>query len=391
MRRTGDIRERSPGSFELRYSLGTAPATGRRKIATATVRGTRKEAEKELRRLLRSLDTGEHVDPSSLTVRGWLSQWLEIIRPEIAARSHAGYADIVAGRLIPAFGRLPLAKLSPAEIQAAYTAWSTGGRRDGKDGSLAPESVRLIHRVLNTALNRAVEMQLITRNPAQVLRKRLPKTERVEMATLRPDQMEDLFDAIRATPLYWPVMLALTTGMRRGEILALRWNNVDLDRGIIRVVESIEQTAAGLRAKAPKSGKGRSIDLPMFAIEELRRLKRQSAEEPLKLGIRQTGDSLVCVQPDGSPMRPNVITNYFHRVAQRLGLPIHFHSLRHTHATELLSAGVHPKVAQERLGHASVSMTLDVYSHVTGPLRDDAATKIDAVFRGAKSSPNGPR
>src|SRR5215469_7461063 len=114
-------------------------------------------------------------------------------------------------------------------------------------------------------------------------------------------------------------------------------------------------------------------------------------EELLKLGIRQIGGNLVCVQPDGSPMRPNVITNYFNRVARRLGLPIHFHSLRHTHATQLLLAGVHPKVAQERLGHASVALTLDVYSHVTEWLRNDAATKIDAVFRGAKSSPNAPR
>src|SRR5260370_9554039 len=107
MRRTGHIRERSPGSFELRYSLGTAPATGRRKIATATVRATRKEAEKELRRLLRSLDTGEHVDPSSLTVRGWLTQWLEIIRPEIAARSHAAYPALAAGPLVPPFASFP--------------------------------------------------------------------------------------------------------------------------------------------------------------------------------------------------------------------------------------------------------------------------------------------
>jgi integrase len=391
MRRTGHIRERSPGSFELRYSFGTDPATGKRKIATATVRGSRKDAEKELRRLLRALDTGEHVDPNNLTVRAWLTQWLTFVRAEISPRSYGCYADIVVGRLVPAFGKLPLAKLAPAHIQSVYTEWSTGGRRDGKEGPLASQSRRLIHRVLSAALTRAVEMQLISRNPAQVLRKRLPKIERGEMATLTDGQMETVLEAIRPTPLYWPVLIALATGMRRGEILALRWRNVDLDRGAIRVVESLEQTQAELRAKAPKNEKTRTISLPRFAIDELRRRRREQMEDLLRLGVRLQSDGLVCAQPDGRPIAPNTLTNYFARVVRRLGLPIHFHSLRHTHATQLLLAGVHPKVAQERLGHATVAMTLDVYSHVTERLRDDAAAKIDTLFREAKSSQKGTR
>ena len=391
MRRTGHIRERTPGAFEVRYNLGTDPATGKRRTATVTVRGNRKDAERELRRLLRTLDTGDHVDPNNLTVRAWLTQWLTIIRSEISPRSYGCYTDIVVGRLVPAFGKLPLAKLAPAHIQHVYTEWSTGGRRDGKEGPLAPQSRRLIHRVLSAALNRAVEMQLIARNPAQVLRKRLPRIERGEMATLTAGQVETLLDAIRPTPLYWPVLIALATGMRRGEILALRWRNVDLDRGVIRVVESLEQTQAGLRAKAPKNEKTRAITLPGFAIDELRRRRREQMGDLFRVGVRLQSDTLVCTQPDARPIAPNILTNYFARVVRRLGLPIHFHSLRHTHATQLLLTGVHPKVAQERLGHATVAMTLDVYSHVTERLRDDAATKIDIVFRGAISSPKSTR
>jgi integrase len=389
MRRAGHIRDRSPGSFELRYSLGTDPATGKRKIVTATVRGSRKDAEKELRRLLRSLDTGEHVDPNNLSVRAWLTQWLAIIRSEITPRSYECYTDIVVARLVPAFGKLPLAKLAPADIQKVYTQWSTSGRRDGKEGPLASQSRRLIHRVLSAALNRAVEMQLIARNPAQVLRKRLPRIERGEMATLTAEQAETLLNAIQSTPLFWPVLIGLATGMRRGEILALRWRNVDLDQGVIRVAESFEQTQGGIRTKAPKNGKTRIVTLPGFAIDELRRRRREQMEDLFRLGVRLQSDSLVCTQLDGRPIAPGVLTNYFARVVRRLGLPIHFHSLRHTHATQLLLAGVHPKVAQERLGHATVAMTLDIYSHVTERLRDDAASKIDAVFRGAKSSPKG--
>jgi integrase len=384
MRPTGHIRARSPGAFEIRYSLGTDPATGKRKIATATVHGPRKDAEKELRRLLRSLDTGEHVDPNRLTVRDWLSTWLATIRAEVAPRTHERYGEIVNDRLAPAFGNLQLTRFAPAHIQAVYTEWATGGRRDGKDGPLAPQSRRLIHRVLNAALTRAVELQLISRNPAQALKRHLPKDERREMVTLTPEQAQQLLDAIRSTPLYWPVLIALATGARRGEIVALRWRNVDFNNGSIRIVESLERTKAGLRFKPPKSGKARVVTLPAFAIEELRRRRREQAEELLRLGESLRADAIICAHPDGAPISPNVLTNYFSRVAKRLALPVHFHSLRHTHATQLLLAGVHPKVAQERLGHATVAMTLDIYSHVTERLRDDAAAKIDAVFKGVR-------
>jgi integrase len=378
---SGHIRQRSPGSWEIRYSLGIDPATGKRKIATTTVRGSRKDAEKELRRLLRSVDTGEHVDPNRTTVREWLTKWLAMIKSEVAPRTHEGYTAIVNNRLVPTIGNLQLAKLAAVHIQKVYTDLSSGGRQDGKDGPLAPQSRRLIHRVLSAALNRAVELQLIARNPAQILRKRLPKDERREMATLTPEQSSRLIDAILCTPLYWPVLISLATGARRGETLALRWSNVDLEQAKVHIVESVFETKAGLRFKAPKNAKVRTVTLPAFAVEELRRRKREQSEELLRLGVRRGADTLVCAKSDGTATSPNVLTNYFGRVAKRLGLPVHYHSLRHTHATHLLLAGVHPKVAQERLGHATVAMTLDIYSHVTEGLRDDAAAKIDAVFR----------
>jgi len=383
-RRTGTIRERSPGSYELRYSLGLDAATGKRRTAHVTVRGTRKEAEKELRRLLRSLDTGEHVDPNRLTVRDWLTQWLDIVKTERSPLTYERYVELVQDRLLPAFGNYRLGKLSPAHIQGAYTQWATEGRRDGKSGGLSAKSRLLIHNVLSAALGRAVELQHITRNPAQALRRRLPKDESGEMATLTAEQMQQLLDATRSTPLYWPVLLALATGLRRGELLALRWRNVDLDAGAIRVTENLVPVKRGTLVKSPKGGKVRVVTLPTYAIEELRRLKRDQAETLLMLGVRLSGDSLVCAQPDGRQMHPNVLTSYFGRVVRRLGLAIHFHSLRHTHATQLLLAGVHPKVAQERLGHATIAMTMNIYSHVTDQLRDDAAVKIDDVFRRAR-------
>ena len=212
---TGHIRQRSSGSFEIRYTLGTDPATGKRKVATATVHGTRKDAEKEMRRLLRALDLGEHVDPTRMSVREWLTTWLTAVREEVSPKSHERYSEIVRNYLVPAIGALPITKLAPVHIQGAYTAWASGGRRDGNSGGLSPQSRRHIHRILRSALARAVEQQVIARNPADAFRKRMPKVERRGMLTLAAEQSQCLLAAIRHTRVYWPVLIALATGARR--------------------------------------------------------------------------------------------------------------------------------------------------------------------------------
>jgi integrase len=380
------FRERSPGSWELRYSLGVDPATGKRRVATVTVRGDRKKAEIELRRLLRSRDTGEHVDPTRLAVRDWLGIWIDAVRTEVSPKTFERYSEIVRNFLVPAFGNLPITKLAPSHIQKGYADWAVSGRLDGKDGGLAPRTRRHIHRIFRAALDRAVEQQVIARNPADPLKKRLPKVERTELTTLTAKESVQLLAAIAHSRIYWPTLIALATGMRRGEILALRWRNVDLERGTVRVVESLEQTKTSIRFKAPKAEKTRAITLPAFAVEELRRLKREQAEELLKIGVRQTAESLLCSRADGAPHRPLSLTYEFARFMSRLtDLPrVRFHDLRHRHATQLLASGVHPKVAQERLGHSTISTTLDLYSHMSDTLQSDAAARLNTVFQSAK-------
>lgn len=325
-----------------------------------------------------------------MTVRQWLTTWLGTVREEVAPKSHERYAEIVRHFLLPAFGNLPLVKLAPTHLQAAYNAWAVGGRRDGKEGGLSPRTRRHIHRILNSALARAVEQQLLARNPAEAFKKRLPKVERHEMTTLSVGQSAQLLAEIKHTRIYWPVLLALATGMRRGEVFALRWRNVDLDRGFLRVMESLEQTKSGIRFKAPKTDRPRTVTLPTFAIAELRRLKVQQAQDLLKLGIRQANDTLVCARADGEPLQPQSLTHQFTRLIARIKdfPPIRFHDLRHSHATQLLSAGVHPKIAQERLGHASITTTLDLYSHVTDTMQSDAAARLDAAFQLAQAGPD---
>jgi len=236
-------------------------------------------------------------------------------------------------------------------------------------------------------LARAVEQQALARNPADALKK-LPKVERRQMETLTPGQSQALLKAIEHSRVYWPTLLALATGARRGEILALRWKNVDLDRGIVRIVESLEQTKAGLRFKAPKTEKTRAVTLPAFAIDELQRLKRQQAEDLLRLGVRQSGEALICGREDGEPMQPRSLTHEFTVLLRKLkSLPrVRFHDLRHSHATQLLAAGVHLAIVQERLGHSTITTTLDLYSHVAETMQEDAASRLDAVFKSSRAS-----
>jgi integrase len=204
----GHIQQRSEGSFRLRYTLGRDPVAGKRRTATTTVRGSRKDAERELIRLLRTVDTSEHVGPSRMTVRQWLDHWLAAVRSEVSPKTHERYTEIVQTYLIPSFGQHPLAKLVPVHIQSAYNKWSVGGRRDGKPGGLSPLTRRYIHVVLRSALARAVEQQLLARNPADAFKKRLPKVERKKIATLTVEQSGRLLDSIRHMHIYWPVLLA---------------------------------------------------------------------------------------------------------------------------------------------------------------------------------------
>lgn len=175
-------------------------------------------------------------------------------------------------------------------------------------------------------------------------------------------------------------------GLRRGEILAPRWRNVDLgdNRRQISVVESAEQTKEGVRYKEPKSGCARTVSLSTTLLAELKAHRARQAEEQLRLGLRPDGDSFVVAQVDGSPIQPRSLTHEWMRLIQKTALPrIRFHDLRHTHASQMLAAGVHPKVASERLGHSTIGITLDLYSHVMPGMQADAAEQVDAAIRSA--------
>jgi integrase len=215
--------------------------------------------------------------------------------------------------------------------------------------------------VLAQSLERAVEQNMIARNPTDPFRRRQPRVEPKEMAVLDTAQQVELIEAVRGGQLYIPTLIALAIGARRSEVLGLRWRHADLDAGTVRIVETLEQTKDGIRIKPPKSGKPRTVTLPGFAVEALRHHRVAQAEHLLMLGVRLGPDHHICGTVDGGMPNPQAIGNQFHRfiVTMRADFPrVRFHDLRHSHATSLLLAGVHAKVVQERLGHATIAITL---------------------------------
>jgi integrase len=385
----GHIRERSPGHWAIVIDVGRDPETGERRRRWHSFVGTKREAQIERARLITEHKAGTAVDPSRETVAAFLERWFEHMQGQVSPRSHERYVELCRKNLAPLLGSLKLTKLQPAHISGAYARALASGRRDGT-GGLSPRTVTHMHRVLREALQQAVRWQVLARNPADACKP--PRVERKPMQTYDLAQTAELLAAMRGTRFFIPVVLAVLCGLRRGEIAALRWGQVDLDKGQLAVIQSAEQTRAGVRYKDPKSGRTRTIALSAMVVEELRAHRIKQAQELLRLGLRATDTTFICTREDGQPLQPLTFTHDWERKLAKTALPrIRFHDLRHAHATHLLSSGVHPKVASERLGHSKIGITLDLYSHVLPGMQEDAVARVDVAIRAALEQQRKPK
>lgn len=376
----GHIRERSPGHFAIVLEIRD-PETGRRKRKWHSFSGTKRGAQLECARLINAITHGIYVEPQRTTLKEYFDGWLEHVKTQVSPRSYERYCELARKNIVPLLGSVVLTRLRPETISQAYAKALTSGRRSGT-GGLAPRTVHHMHRILRHALQQAVSWQILARNPAAAVKP--PKVEHASLQTYDVAQTAELLEAMRGTRMLMPVALAGLCGLRRGEIAALRWRNVDLVNAQIAVVESAEQTEAGVRYKEPKSGRARTVALSETMVEELRSHRLAQTQELFRLGIRISDDTFVVAQADGSPLQPRSITHEWVRLLGKTALPrIRFHDLRHAHATHLLASGVHPKVASERLGHSKVGITLDLYSHVLPGMQADAASRVDAKLREA--------
>jgi integrase len=375
----GHIRERSPGHWAIVVDVRD-PATGGRKRKWHSFRGSKREAQVECARLVAKLQTGICVDPSRMTVATYLEHWLNHMRAHISPRSLESYRELAAN-ILPLIGTTTISKLRPAEIAAMYARALETGRRD-RSGGLSPRTVYHMHVLLKSALAQAVKWEMLGRNPADAVKP--PKVERRQMKVLDAEGAIALIEAARPRVLFMPVLLGILCGLRRGEVAALRWRDVCLETGQLFITASVEQTNSSIRLKSPKSGRGRVVALPVLAIEELRRHRLKQAEDLLRLGIRQSDETHVCLQPNYQPWAPRNLSGTFVRFIKASSLPrVRLHDLRHSHATHLLAANVHPKIVQERLGHANIGITMDIYSHVMPGMQNEAANRVDAVLRAA--------
>jgi integrase len=309
-----------------------------------------------------------------------LSDYAEV---NVAAKMFERYAEIIRVHLVPALGHHRLTKLQPLHIQAYYSLALQSGRKDGK-GGLSAQTVIHHHRVLKDALHQAVRWRLLVRNPSDAVEP--PRRKEREMQVLDDKQLGTLLKGAAGKSIYVPILLAVTTGMRRGEILGLRWSDIDLNAGTLAVCQSLEHTrVGGLKFKQPKTRRSRRVvALPHFAVEALRKHRAAQGRTRLQAGSDYKDHDLVCARWDGSPRNPGAVTRAFAKLIADLGLTkVRFHDLRHSHATQLLREGIHPKVVSERLGHSTVGITLDTYSHVTPNMQEEAAKRIDVALRSA--------
>ena len=373
----GHIRERSPGRWAIVLDIRD-PETGARRRKWHSFAGTKREAQKECARLVTEMQGGGYAEPTKTTVGQFFEDWLAHLAPQITPRTHERYTEIVRKNILPSLGSIKLTALRPAQIASAYAKALSSGRRDGK-GGLSANSVLYQHRIIKHALSDAVRWGALAKNPADAVDP--PKVERPSMSTYDMGQTADLLDAARGTRLFVPVLLGVLCGLRRGEIVALRWRNVDCPGLQIAVMEAAEQTAAGVRYKPPKSGRSRTVAISSFVADELQAHRTRQAEELQHLGIRQS-DAFVYTREDGEPIQPRTLTHSWQALVARAGLPrVRFHDLRHAHATHMLASGIHPKVASERLGHSKVGITLDLYSHVLPGMQADAASRLDDALQ----------
>lgn len=368
----GTISQRKDGRWEARVSQGFMDGKPRRKVIYGK---TRKEVADKLKVALHDVHRGLPLPDERVSVEIYLKRWLaDVANPTLRTGSYENYERKIRLHVLPHVGRLPLAKLGPQELSSLYA------KLLAKE--LAPATVQYIHAILHRALDQAARWNLIPRNPADLVD--APRPGRHEVCPLSPEQVSTLFAAASGDRLEALYVVAVTGGLRLGEILGLRWADIDWDVGTLQVRRSLTRTKAkGLGFSEPKTAKGRrSVALPAFAIDALRHHKaRQNEEKMLHRDVWDDGD-LIFPNEVGRPIeRQNLIRRSFKLLLKKAELPdVRFHDLRHTAATLLLRLGEHPKVVQERLGHATIAVTMDIYSHVMPDLQRDAATKLDRLL-----------
>jgi len=374
IRRRGGIKKRGPNSWLVSLFTGF-DIRGKRKDFTRTVRGTRKEAEQALNKIVREHDQGSLIDNPSMTLDDFFAKWLESSsRLRNSQRTADGHESVYNRYFRNAIGTKKLEKLQALDIQAVYSELLRRG--------LDPQTVKHCHAVIRCALNQAVRWQLLARNPA--LLAETPTVHRKERRVLNAVETKQFIDECRKIPIGLVFEFAILTGMRPEEYLAVKWADLDFAAKTIQVNRALVHHKGWSFRKPKTSRSRRTIILPPSLMHQLTLHKETQTFQMLKAANLWEKNDLIFCSEFGTPLSvPNLTYRYFRPILERAGLPqIRVYDLRHTHATLLLSANENPKVVSERLGHSTIVLTMDTYSHVLPTMQQAATDKLEAMIFG---------
>lgn len=371
---TGHIRKRTTktgSSWQIVIESDRDPITGKRERTYKTFKGTKKQAEAELRRLVLEVESGGIVSTSTMRLDDWLHTYLSDYLPDIADSTRESYEERIRNRISPYIGKLPLNSITTDHIQRWVTELNE---------KLSPKSVRNLFNILRPALEQAVTNQKILRNPCTGVK--LKSVVRQHGDVFDKTEIDAALDAARGTTMYLPLLLELSTGMRRGEVLALTWDDVDFKAREITISKSAYVYKGERKIKSPKTVSGiRTLTVSQNLIDELLIAYNDYLTNQNLYGARFVDSNLVVCQVDGKPYHPDSMTTKWCRFVRKNNLKhIRFHDLRHTNATMMIESGVDYKTVKDRMGHSDVSTTLNVYTHRTKKTDENAAQKIDDII-----------
>jgi len=372
-RRCGNIKKKRDGVFLVSIFLGR-DANGKRRYVAKQINGTLKDAQTYLNTALSERDKGIFVEPTTLTVNVYLDKWLEAAaRPRVSRRTADGYAGLLDRYIRAPLGHKRLDKLQPLDIQQVYGEMLARG--------LSARVVRHTHSALHNALKQACKWGLIARNPSDLVE--LPKVANKERRVLSPDEAADFLKVAGRMPHGLIFEFALLTGMRPEEYLALQWSDVDLTSGAVQIRRALVRHKKSWSFEEPKTARSRrTVFLPAPLLRKLVAHKRAQSAARLKLGAAWQAHDLVFCGAEGTPHSiPNLTYRYFRPILEKAELPrIRLYDLRHSCATLLLMAGENPKVVSERLGHSTIVLTLDTYSHVLPTMQQQATARLEKML-----------
>ena len=371
----GNIRKRKDGHWEGRYTAGRNPATGKA-IYKNVLGKTQAEVKEKLKKAIEEAKGLDVAKAESYTVGQWMDVWYEYYaKIKVRPSSHKTYEGYIKNHIKPSIGNIPLTKLTTLDLQRLYQKLLTEGRVDRLEAQnqpkgLSPKTVRNINQVISSAMHLAIQQHLIAQDPTDGCA--LPKTEHREMQTLSADQLAAFLLEAKHSGVFEMYYIELATGLRRGELLGLKWQDIDLDSGVIHVRRQVGRIDGKVQ-EAPLKTKNayRNISIGADAVSILWEKKKQDGGR----------SEYVFPSPTGGPMSPDSVLKMLHRVLDRAGLPeIRFHDLRHTFATLALQNGVDVKTVSGMLGHFSAGFTLDTYAHVTTAAQRQAADTMGDVL-----------